>query len=43
MMKDEKKHGKGKICHSDGTCYEGSWVEDEASGEGVLTTHRFTF
>ena len=37
---DYKKNGHGKLTYSDGTVYEGNWVNDAMSGYGKLTFPR---
>ena len=35
-MKQNLKHGKGKIIYKDGTIFEGNFKNDKIEGEGIL-------
>jgi hypothetical protein len=35
-MKDDKKHGKGKMKYANGNNYTGDWVDDIITGQGIL-------
>lgn len=37
MYKDGKKHGYGKYVWSDGSYYEGDWIDNKICGRGVYT------
>ncbi|XP_047153536.1 phosphatidylinositol 4-phosphate 5-kinase 7-like isoform X2 [Vigna umbellata] len=39
-MKDVLPHGKGNYTWSDGTVYEGDWVDGKMTGKGVITWPR---
>jgi len=36
-IKDNKKHGKGKMEYVNGNKYEGMWVNDNKTGQGIFT------
>ena len=34
-----KRHGRGRCDYTDGSAYDGSWVEDQRHGSGALILH----
>ena len=36
QMRQNQKHGQGRLTAEDGTIYEGQWVADRFEGHGVI-------